>query len=84
MCRSLARPVHPTKLPPGPTALLVGPAATAMRLTKRMGAALVTAAVIGGGATWIGILLAYDSYYWGSAHHGYPVSFFIVAVRRGS
>ena len=31
-------------------------------------------------ATWLGILLAYDSYYWGAAHQGLPVSFFIVAV----
>ncbi len=32
------------------------------------------------GATWLGILLAYDSYYWGASHQGLPVSFFIVAV----
>jgi zinc/manganese transport system permease protein len=62
------------------TALLVGPPAIALRLTKRMGFALVAAAAIGVGATWLGVLLAYDSYYWGSAHNGWPVSFFIVAV----
>lgn len=60
------------------TALLVGPAATAMRLTRRMGRAIATAAVIGVAATWLGILLAYDSYYWSSSHRAFPVSFFIV------
>jgi zinc/manganese transport system permease protein len=62
------------------TALLVGPAATALRLTKRIGSALAAAAIIGVASTWIGVLLAYDSVYWGSDHRGFPVSFFIVAV----
>jgi zinc/manganese transport system permease protein len=62
------------------TALLIGPAATALRLTRRMGRALILACVTGVAATWVGILLAYDSYYWGSAHQALPVSFFIVAV----
>ncbi len=62
------------------TALLVGPAATALRLTARLGRAILVAGAIGVGATWIGVLLAYDSYYWGSSHQGIPVSFFIVAL----
>ena len=62
------------------TALLIGPAATALRVTRRMGWAVLVACLTGVGATWAGILLAYDSYYWGSAHQGLPVSFFIVAV----
>jgi len=62
------------------TALLIGPAATALHLTRRMGRALILACVTGVAATWAGILLAYDSYYWGSAHEALPVSFFIVAV----
>ena len=62
------------------TALLIGPAATALRLTNRTGAALIIASVIGVAATWLGVLLAYDSYYWGSSHNGYPVSFFVVAL----
>ncbi|MGP8163523.1 MAG: metal ABC transporter permease [Acidimicrobiales bacterium] len=62
------------------TALLIGPAATALRLTKRTGAAVVTAAVISVGATWLGVLLAYDSYYWTPSHRGWPVSFFVVTV----
>ena len=62
------------------TALLIGPAATALHLTRRMGRALILACVTGVAATWAGILLAYDSYDWGSSHQGLPVSFFIVAV----
>lgn len=66
------------------TALLVGPAATAMRLTRRMGRAIAAAAGIGVAATWLGILLAYDSYYWGSSHRALPVSFFIVVFVFGA
>jgi zinc/manganese transport system permease protein len=62
------------------TALLIGPAATALRLTRRVSWALAVACLIGVGTTWLGILLAYDSYYWGSSREGLPVSFFIVAV----
>jgi zinc/manganese transport system permease protein len=62
------------------TALLIGPPAIALRLTKRMSLALVLASVIGVAATWLGVLLAYDSYDWGSAQNGWPVSFFIVGV----
>jgi zinc/manganese transport system permease protein len=62
------------------TALLVGPAATALRITRRMGSALALSAALGVGATWAGVLLAYDSFYWGAGGNGWPVSFFIVAV----
>lgn len=62
------------------TALLIGPAAAALRLTRRVGRAIAVACVIGAGSTWLGVLLAYDSYYWGSSRLGLPVSFFIVAV----
>jgi zinc/manganese transport system permease protein len=62
------------------TALLIGPAAAALRLTRRVGWALGIACLIGVLATWLGVLLAYDSYYWGSSHVGLPVSFFIVAL----
>ncbi len=62
------------------TALLVGPAATALRLTRRFGRALVLAGVLGVASTWLGVLLAYDSYYWVSGHRGLPVSFFVVAI----
>jgi zinc/manganese transport system permease protein len=62
------------------TALLIGPAAAALRVTKAVGSALALACLIGVLATWLGVLLSYDSYYWGAAHQGLPVSFFIVAV----
>ncbi len=63
------------------TALLIGPAAAALRLTSRVASALVVACLIGVLATWLGVLLSWDSYYWGSAHLGrLPVSFFIVAL----
>ncbi|HTS95545.1 MAG TPA: metal ABC transporter permease [Streptosporangiaceae bacterium] len=62
------------------TALLVGPAATALRLTSRPGLMLLWSALIGLAVTWLGILLAFDSYYWPPAGHGWPVSFFVVAL----
>lgn len=62
------------------TALLIGPAATALRVTKRLWSAFLVACVLGVGCTWIGVLLAYDSYYWGSSHLGVPVSFLVVAL----
>jgi zinc/manganese transport system permease protein len=62
------------------TALLVGPAASALRLTKRPLMAMLTAAGIGTGAMWLGIVLAYDSYEWPPAGHGWPISFFVVTL----
>ena len=62
------------------TALLVGPAATALRLTKRPLLAMLAAASIGVAVMWLGIVLAYDSYEWPPAGHGWPVSFFVVTL----
>jgi zinc/manganese transport system permease protein len=62
------------------TALLIGPAATALRLARSPVRAAVTAAVLGVLAVWIGIVLAYDSYYWPPAGRGWPVSFFVVTL----
>lgn len=62
------------------TALLVGPAATALRLTRRPGAAVLAAAGIGTAATWAGVALSYESYYWPPYQQGWPVSFFVVFV----
>jgi zinc/manganese transport system permease protein len=62
------------------TALLVGPAAAALHLTRRPGRAILTAALLGIGTMWLGILLAYDSYAWPPLHHGWPVSFFVVTL----
>jgi zinc/manganese transport system permease protein len=62
------------------TALLVGPAAAALRLTRRPGAAIVTAGLLGVAATWLGIVMAYDSYDWPPQGTGWPVSFFVVSL----
>jgi zinc/manganese transport system permease protein len=62
------------------TALLVGPAATALQLTRRPGRAVAGAGLIGVAAVWIGIVLAYDSYSWPPLHHGWQVSFFVVTL----
>ncbi|WP_438392059.1 metal ABC transporter permease [Caballeronia sp. DA-9] len=61
------------------TALLIGPAAIALRIAKRPGRAVLLAALIGVFVTWTGILLAWDSYYW-TPGHGWPVSFFVVTL----
>jgi zinc/manganese transport system permease protein len=61
------------------TALLIGPAAIALRLVKRPGLAIAVSVLVGLVATWGGILLAYDSFYW-TPGHGWPVSFFIVSL----
>jgi zinc/manganese transport system permease protein len=62
------------------TALLVGPAATALRLTTRPHRAFLFAAAIGVACTWLGVLLAWDSYYWPPLRNGWPVSFFVVTL----
>jgi len=62
------------------TALLIGPAAAALHLAKRPGWAIVGAALIGLATTWLGILLAYDSYDWTASHDAWPVSFFVVTL----
>jgi zinc/manganese transport system permease protein len=62
------------------TALLVGPAATALRLTRSPGLAVLWSAGLGLAATWLGVLLAYDSFYWPPVRHGWPVSFFVVVL----
>ncbi|HTU30762.1 MAG TPA: metal ABC transporter permease [Solirubrobacteraceae bacterium] len=61
------------------TALLIGPAAASLRIARRPGRAIVLAAGLGVAATWLGVLLAYDSFEW-SASHPWPVSFFVVAL----
>ena len=65
------------------TALLIGPPATALRLTRTVRRAMVVACVLGVATTWLGILLAYDSYYWIPSNKALPVSFFIVAIAFG-
>jgi zinc/manganese transport system permease protein len=62
------------------TALLVGPATAATRLAKDMKSTFIYASLIGGVSIFLGLLLSYDSYTWPPYHHGWPVSFFVVAV----
>jgi zinc/manganese transport system permease protein len=62
------------------TALLIGPAATALRVARGPVRAMAAAAGIGVAVTWLGIVLAYDSYYWPPHGHGWPVSFFVVVL----
>ncbi|HEY2632588.1 MAG TPA: metal ABC transporter permease [Solirubrobacteraceae bacterium] len=62
------------------TALLVGPAAAALRATRRAGRAVLLAGLLGVAAMWLGIVLAYDSYYWPPKGNGWPVSFFVVTI----
>jgi zinc/manganese transport system permease protein len=62
------------------TALLIGPAATALRLTRSLRTGMVVACLLGIATTWLGILFAYDSAYWDPSSQGLPVSFFIVAI----
>jgi zinc/manganese transport system permease protein len=62
------------------TALLIGPAASALRLTRRPGRAMLAAGAVGVVAVWLGVALAYESYYWPPAGHGWPVSFFVVTL----
>ena len=62
------------------TALLVGPAATALRITRSPVKAIAVSAAGGLAATWLSIWLAYESYYWPPYGHGWPVSFFVVAL----
>lgn len=62
------------------TALLIGPAATALRITRRPAHAILAAAGIGAGCTWLGLVLSYDSYDWPPLTHGWPASFFIVTL----
>ena len=65
------------------TALLIGPAATALRLARSPVRAMATAACLGVAAIWVGVVLAYDSYYWPPAGRGWPVSFFVVTLVVG-
>ena len=62
------------------TALLIGPAASSLRICRRPGRAIAASAALGVAAAWIGVLLAYDSYAWPPRHQGWPVSFFVVAL----
>jgi zinc/manganese transport system permease protein len=62
------------------TALLIGPAATSLRISRSLRSSMTVACLLGVVTTLLGILLAYDSSYWDPKSQGLPVSFFIVAI----
>lgn len=62
------------------TALLIGPAASALKVSRSIIHASWLAVVFGVAATWLGVVFAYDSYYWFPSRRGLPVSFFVVMV----
>lgn len=62
------------------TALLIGPPASALKMSSHVTKAVSIAVGLGIAATWLGTVFAYDSYYWLPAHRGLPVSFFVVFV----
>ena len=61
------------------TALLIGPAAAALRLARRPVAAMALAALFGMACCWGGVALAYASYGF-TPGRVWPVSFFITAL----
>lgn len=62
------------------TALLVGPAAAALRVTRSPGKAMLSSAAIALACTWLGVYLSWESYYWPPSKGNWPVSFFIVTL----
>ena len=66
------------------TALLVGPAASAMLFVRRPLPTIAVAAALGVAQTWLGIALAYESYAWLPGGRGWPVSFFVAVLALGT
>ena len=65
------------------TALLIGPAAAALRLGRGLAQTFLSAAALGVVAVALGVVLSYDSYYWWPSHRALPVSFCVVALVVG-
>ena len=61
------------------SALVIGPAGAAVRISRRPGVAILLAMLLGLTAVWGGIWMAYESYYW-FAGRAWPVSFFVVTI----
>jgi zinc/manganese transport system permease protein len=62
------------------TALVIGPAAAASRLCRRVGTSVTVSVGIALVATWLGILISYDSFEWTTSHRSVPVSATIVGL----
>ena len=60
--------------------MLIGPAASAVRLVHRPARAVALAAALGTLTTVAAIVLAYDSYSWPPRGRVWPVSFFVVTI----
>lgn len=61
------------------TALLIGPAATALLCTRRLGVAVALSILMGIAQVWVGCLVAFASFEWFGGK-SWPVSFTIVAA----
>jgi zinc/manganese transport system permease protein len=62
------------------TALLVGPAASAIALVRDPLRGIALAMAFGIGECWSAIGLAYASFTWGHGAHSWPVSFFVAVL----
>jgi zinc/manganese transport system permease protein len=62
------------------TALLIGPAATAIALVRDPLRAIAFAMSLAVAEVWIAIALAYASYGWTRGAASWPVSFFVAAI----
>ncbi len=62
------------------TALLVGPAATAMALVCDPLRGMALAMLLAIGEAWLAIVLAYASFGWTHGAHSWPVSFFVSVI----
>ncbi|WP_082509636.1 metal ABC transporter permease [Microbacterium sp. Leaf179] len=62
------------------TALLIGPASSALLMTRRFGLAVALSAVLGVAVTWVGCFISYESYYWAGPRGSWPASFCIVTL----
>lgn len=62
------------------TALLVGPAASAIALARDPVRGIVLAMALGIAEAWTAIALAYASYGWSAGAHSWPVSFFVAVL----
>jgi zinc/manganese transport system permease protein len=66
------------------TALVIGPASTAIVLTTQLARALVLAVLLAFAETTLSVVLAYASYAWPPGGTGWPVSFFVGVLTLGS
>lgn len=66
------------------TALLVGPAATAIALVRDPLRGIAVAMLVGIVEAWIAIALAYESFGWSSGGRTWPVSFFVASLALGT